>query len=121
MPLPSVEKQYSLKPDMQFGWRPEDVRGAPIPMYYDFETFDIPINPETKIEYPSYYIGPRFQDSLEMHKSFANKSKMVGPDNYPSYHFKFPPNQNVIEAIDYGLKRKRKAFEASKFNATRYF
>ena len=34
-----------------------------------------------------------------MHQRFANKTKMLGPDEIPSYHFKFPPNQNVIDAM----------------------
>jgi len=119
--LPSVNEKYSLKPDMVLGGRPDDVRGAPIPMYYDFETFDIPVNPDTKTEYPPYYIGPRYGDSLEMHRQFANKTKAVGPDECPSYHFKFPPNQNVIDAIEHNLSRAKRAFQKTKFNAHRYF
>lgn len=90
-------------------------------MYYDFETFDIPVNPETKTEYPPYYIGPRYGDSLEMHRQFANKTKAMGPDECPSYHFKFPPNQNVIDAIEHNLSRAKRAFQKTKFNAHRYF
>jgi len=26
-----------MKPDMIFGWRPDDITGAPIPMHFDFE------------------------------------------------------------------------------------
>jgi len=37
MELTSVRRYYSLKPDMAFGWRPEDIHGAPIPMYFDYE------------------------------------------------------------------------------------
>ena len=35
-------RQHSLKPDMVFGWRPDNVIGAPIPMFYDFESFELP-------------------------------------------------------------------------------
>lgn len=40
MDLPAASRQYSLKPDMRFGWRPEDVHGAPIPMIFDYEIFE---------------------------------------------------------------------------------
>lgn len=31
---------------MKFGWKPEQqTSGAPIPLYYDYEHFDIPLNP----------------------------------------------------------------------------
>lgn len=31
------QRQYSLKPDMADGWRPANVAGAPIPMYFNYE------------------------------------------------------------------------------------
>jgi len=71
------------------------VIGAPIPLFYDFETFEVPVHIHTKKEYVVNYYGPRYQNSLEIHKQFANKENADGP----SYPFKFPPNQNVIEAI----------------------
>ena len=99
MELASVRRYYSLKPDMAFGWRPEDIHGAPIPMYFDYEQNELPTNTETGCDYPIYYLGNRFSDSLDMHQRFANKVKMLGPDEISSYHFKFPPNQNVIDAM----------------------
>jgi len=39
-----------------------------------------------------------------MHKSFANKTKASGIDEMPSYHFKFPPKQSVIDALNYSNK-----------------
>jgi hypothetical protein len=57
-----------MKPDMQFGWRPEDIHGAPIPMVFDYETFEILKNPETKTVFPVYFYGNRFVDSISMHK-----------------------------------------------------
>ena len=92
MELSSIRRYYSLKPDMAFGWRPEDIHGAPIPMYFDYECNDLPVNVETGWDFPVYFIGNRFSDSLHMHHRFANKPKMMGPDDIPSYHFKFPPN-----------------------------
>ena len=44
MELASVRRYYSLKPDMAFGWRPEDIHGAPIPMYFDYEQNDLPVS-----------------------------------------------------------------------------
>ena len=76
---------------MAFGWRPSDIVGAPIPMYFNYEQPALPINPDTKMSRPIYYIGKRYIDSLLMHKSFANKVIATGHDNMPSYHFKFPP------------------------------
>jgi len=63
-----------------------------------------------KIDIPAYYIGKRYKDSLEMHKEFANKQWSCGLDQkFNSYHYKFPPYQNVIDALDYTNKRRRKA------------
>lgn len=70
-----------------------EVTGAPIPLYYDFEPFNIPINPLTGKEYVPIYLGPRYRHSLAMHKSFANK---VLPDGKTSYSFKEPPNIALI-------------------------
>ena len=90
---------------MVFGWKPDDIHGAPIPMHFDFETNELPINMQTQNEFPIYYIGKRYNDSLLMHRQFANKKKMLGPDEIPSYHFKFPPHQNVIDAIGDSQKK----------------
>ena len=68
-------------------------------MYFDYEQNDLPINPATGHDYPVYYLGHRFTDSLDMHFHFSNKAKMLGPDEIASYHFKFPPNQNIIDAM----------------------
>ena len=80
-------------------WRPVDISGAPIPTYFDYEKNELPVNPTTRQEYPIYYLGRRFQDSLDMHKQFANKPKMLGPEEIPGYNFKFPPHQCVLDAM----------------------
>ena len=82
--LPLVSSGYSLKPDMMFGWKPkfERVSGAPIPLYYDFEEFDDPVNKLTGDYLPILYYGYRPKDSLIMHKEFTNKGN--------SYDFTFP-------------------------------
>ena len=82
-----------------FRWKPADISGAPIPTYFDHEKNEIPINPYTLTEYPIYFIGRRFVDSLDMHKQFANLPKMLGPEEHSSYHFKFPPHQCVLDAM----------------------
>jgi len=86
---------------MLFGWKPDisNIHGAPIPLYFDYEDMEVPINPQTDEEYPVTYYGPRFRDSLEMHKAFANKTlTLPNGDELQTYRFKFPPNMNVIEA-----------------------
>ena len=46
--MPLISKGMSMSPDMKFGWKPkQDINGAPIPLYYDFEPFEIPTNPNT--------------------------------------------------------------------------
>lgn len=77
-----------------------NIHGAPIPLYFDYETFDIPVNPMTNEEYDVSYYGYRFRDSLEMHRTFSN----TGPN---AYKFKFPPNENVLDAIGATQRRKR--------------
>jgi hypothetical protein len=48
-----------------------------------------------------------------MHKSFANKTKASGIDDMPSYHFKLPPKQSVIDALNLSNKIQRKYNENS--------
>lgn len=87
---------------MMFGWKPKlVVSGAPIPLYYNYETFEIPpdamskqpprLHPPTSP--PSsfyhaeiYYYGFRPADSLIMHREFA-RPELGG------YLFKFPPTE----------------------------
>lgn len=82
-------------------------------MHFDYEQNDIPTNPETGLDFPVYFIGNRFTDSLDMHRRFANKAKMLGPDEIPSYHFKFPPNQNIMDAIGHQSVLDKKKAEPS--------
>lgn len=51
-----------------------DVTGAPIPLYYDFEPFEMPMNPYTGKKFEALYLGPRYKHSIALHKSFANKT-----------------------------------------------
>jgi hypothetical protein len=58
---------------MQFGWKPkENINGAPIPLFYDYEEFEVPINPKTNDKYSVTYYGSRLENSIDMHKNFAN-------------------------------------------------
>lgn len=99
--MPLIKTGVSMSPDMKFGWRPkDDISGAPIPLYYEFEQFSVPVNPHTNEEYEPLYLGPRFRHSLALHKEFANISLGGGPLCLQhSYQFKFPPNMSVIEQI----------------------
>lgn len=100
MDLVSDARQYSMKPDMIFGWRPDDIQGAPIPLYFDFEQFEICKNPATQTPYPVYYYGKRYIHSITMHRQFANQSKASGPDStLSSYHMRFPPQENIFDAM----------------------
>jgi hypothetical protein len=82
---------------MRLGWKPvTDVAGAPIPLYYDYETFDLPVNPLTGDPYDVIFMGPRYRHSIAMHKAFANK---LLPNGKPSYSFKEPPNMSLINQI----------------------
>ena len=47
MELTSIRRQYSLRPDMIFGWKPDDIHGAPIPMNFDYETNGLPLDLKT--------------------------------------------------------------------------
>lgn len=99
----------SLQPDMKFGWKPkEEISGAPIPLYYDFEPFEVPINPQTNEEYIPVYLGPRHKHSLNVHKMFANKNGSLGEPTYP---FKFPGNLSMIEAIMKSIHRQEEPRE----------
>jgi hypothetical protein len=73
--MPLIKSGVSIQSDLKLGWRPQiDVTGAPIPLYYDFEPFSIPVNPMTGKSYEPLYLGPRFKHSIELHKEFANKT-----------------------------------------------
>jgi|LauGreDrversion4_2_1035121.scaffolds.fasta_scaffold171162_2 hypothetical protein len=82
---------------MRLGWKPvTDVSGAPIPLYYDYETFDMPVNHLTGEPYEQIYMGPRYRHSISMHKAFANR---LLPNGKESYVFKEPPNMSLINQI----------------------
>jgi hypothetical protein len=74
--LPLIGAGHSMEADMIFGWRPENIviSGAPIPLNYNYETIQLPLDPETGKEQIPLFLGPRFHNSLEVHKSFANKA-----------------------------------------------
>lgn len=104
-PIPLITEQYSLKPDMVFGWKPQEIQiaGAPIPLYFDYESYEgqMPLHPLTMEELPPTYLGPRFKDTLEMHRAFAQSDIRS-----EGYKFKFPPNMNVVEAMMAGQRKR---------------
>ncbi len=77
--MPLIKSGISLQSDMRLGWKPiTDVTGAPIPLYYDYEIFDLPVKTLTGDPYEVLYLGPRYKHSIAMHKAFANR---LLPDN----------------------------------------
>jgi hypothetical protein len=73
--MPLIKTGVSIQSDIKFGWRPKiDVTGAPIPLYYDFEPFEMPFNQQTGEYYQAIYMGPRYKHSLALHQAFANKT-----------------------------------------------
>ena len=95
--LPLISSGLSMIPDMRLGWKPKEATtGAPIPLYYDYEPFEIPINPFTNKYYEPVYLGPRLKHSIEIHKLYANKKRFNGQ---PSYFYKWPTNMGMIEHI----------------------
>lgn len=82
--------QGSINIDMKLGWRPAKPHsGAPIPLYYDFASYDDDIDYESKdpFEVP-IYLGPRIANSLLMHRLWCRQEYGSRSD---SYIFKFPP------------------------------
>ena len=94
---------------MMFGWKPKlaPVAGAPIPLYYDYEEFDEPINKMTGELLPILYYGYRPKDSLVMHKEFVGS-------RLNSYEFKFPTGN--FEAVP--VRKKRHPEEQRPFTGT---
>jgi hypothetical protein len=67
----------SLQHDIKLGWKPQqvmNVAGAPIPLHYNFEHFNPPINPLTNTEYEAFYLGPRHANSHGVHKAYARQN-----------------------------------------------
>lgn len=72
--MPLIKTGVSVKADMKFGWKPkEEISGCPIPLYYDFEHFQIPLNPLTKKHYIPLYLGIRIPNSLQVHRIYSNR------------------------------------------------
>ena len=76
--MPLIKSGVSIAADMRFGWKPQqkEVHGAPIPLHYDFETNEIPINPVTNKPFTVLYHGTRIETSIAVHKKFANIDNM---------------------------------------------
>jgi hypothetical protein len=71
--MPLVRTGISMDADMNFGWRPKkEFSGAPIPLYYDYEEFEVEKEGEL------IYYGPRIHNSIEVHRQFANKIDKMG-------------------------------------------
>lgn len=72
--MPLIKSGVSIAADLKFGWRPieKELHGAPIPLHYDYEQFQVPKDPTTGKSYMVEYFGPRIQTSHDVHKKFAN-------------------------------------------------
>ena len=87
--LPLIKEQYSLEPDMMFGWVPKITHGAPIPLMFDDKFLDILLShikdkyKSPTIDYSKYeivYHGFRPLDTFRLHELYSGDS---------SYQFKF--------------------------------
>lgn len=97
--VPLIDGQYSMAPDMQFGWRPKFMgAGSPIPLDFTLDQAPVCENIATGHEFPTIYHGYRPKDSLVMHKAFS------GINSYP---FQFSPTYNGVSA---GGKRDTRDF-----------
>ena len=89
--MPLVKSGHSMKPDMMFGWRPdiEPISGAPIPLYYEYETFEAPTELPSGLMKTIFY-GKRYSDTHKLHYAFSDKRPC---EAIPSvgYNFTFPP------------------------------
>jgi hypothetical protein len=66
-----------MKPDMIFGWQPEDepCQGAPIPLFYDYEVFDEPEEDPLLPGPMVIFYGFRPANTHVVHKQFAHPSQ----------------------------------------------
>jgi hypothetical protein len=79
--VPLINEEYSIAPDMMFGWRPKNMGvGSPIPLNFAMEEAPVCENLSTGAEFLTIYHGYRPKDSLVMHKAFS------GANSYP-FHF----------------------------------
>ena len=87
--LPLIKEQYSLEPDMMFGWAPKITHGAPIPLLFDDRFMDILLShikekhKSPTIDYSKYeiiYHGFRPRDTFSLHELYSGDS---------TYPFKF--------------------------------
>jgi hypothetical protein len=97
--VPLVSEEYSIAPDMMFGWRPKTMGvGSPIPLNFALEEAPVCENLSTGAEFLTIYHGYRPKDSLVMHKAFS------GTNSYP---FQFSATYKGVSA---GGKQATKDF-----------
>lgn len=95
--LPSIPLSgftHSLAPDMAFGWRPANLKGGPIPLYFNRCDLPGPVSPSTHEEFRVLYHGLRPRDTLIMHQALAKGGYAV-------------PTYNDYEAFEYLKRRDR--------------
>lgn len=70
--LPLVEQEYSLEPDMLFGWKPKaPSSNGPIPLNFGLRELPAAVNFATELPYPVIYNGFRPTDSINMHRELS--------------------------------------------------
>jgi hypothetical protein len=97
--MPLISQEYSLAPDMLFGWRPKNMGvGSPIPLDFTLEEAPVCENPGTGEEFLTIYHGYRPKDSLVMHRAYAGEA---------SYPFQFSA---TYQGVSVGSKRDTREF-----------
>ncbi|CAG9325818.1 unnamed protein product [Blepharisma stoltei] len=94
--LPLVQKNYSLEPDMIFGWKPKTLtNGGPIPLYFHYNNLPVLTDIQTNTKSEVIYHGYRPRDTFAMHKFFTQAKGA-----YP-YDFSTP----MTSALEYLSKK----------------
>lgn len=94
--LPLFDKDYSLEPDMIFGWKPElGPQTAPIPLKFK-SSLPVAYDGQNKKPYKIIFYGFRPYDSYILNKLFSD-----GTSNTYKYDF----NHSLISAVEFLSKK----------------
>lgn len=94
--LPLFDKDYSLEPDMIFGWKPElGPQTAPIPLKFK-SNLPVAYDVQSKKPYKTIFYGFRPYDSYILNKLFSD-----GTPNTYKYDF----NHSLISAVEFLSKK----------------
>lgn len=91
---------HSLAPDMAFGWRPSNLKGSPIPLYFNRCDFPLPVSSLSHENFPALYNGLRPRDTLILHQAVSKGGYVVPAySDYEAFEF--------MKRRDRGLKDER--------------